>query len=84
MRPSRYAFPAALLCAAGLSIELCFCVITSNTTFSCSSVSTCVLLRGFSKYFPTISAISFGVTPKSAATSFTRYFTKLIFSPPPD
>ena len=62
----------------------CFCVITSNTTFSCSSVSTCVLLRGFSKYFPTISAISFGVTPKSAATSFTRYFTKLIFSPPPD
>ena len=62
----------------------CFCVIASNTTFSCSSVSTCVLLRGFSKYFPTISAISFGVTPKSAATSFTRYFTKLIFSPPPD
>ena len=39
MRPSRYAFPAALLCAAGLSIGLCFCVITSNTTFSCSSVS---------------------------------------------
>ena len=29
MRPSRYAFPAALLCAAGLSIGLCFCVITS-------------------------------------------------------
>ena len=29
MRPSKYAFPAALLCAAGLSIGLCFCVITS-------------------------------------------------------
>ena len=34
---------------------------------------------GFSPNAPMMSLISFAATPKSAATSFKRYFTKLIF-----
>ena len=53
-------------------------VMQSNTRFSSPSVSTWVLDLGFCEYLEMMSAITFGATPKSVATSFKRYFTKLI------